>query len=187
VTAAACRCRIAIEESNTNANFALKQLDPLDRTVWATLQVGLSLHEAGLMSWELKLQHMGARPITGIQCFVGRNATTNASRAGSAWRGPYMGVGRRDLGTWQPFQPVNFVTPPFPGYVSGHATFSAAAAEVRQHALQLPLLSYAPLLGGTSAIVYMLPKCNFCASATSGCCRHGTFKGSYAETAIGST
>jgi hypothetical protein len=32
--------------------------------------------------------------------------------------------------TWSPFQKTNFVTPPFPGYVSGHSTFSRSAAEV---------------------------------------------------------
>lgn len=31
---------------------------------------------------------------------------------------------------WLPYQQADFVTPAFPGYVSGHSTFSAAAAEV---------------------------------------------------------
>ncbi len=31
---------------------------------------------------------------------------------------------------WNPYQPRNFITPPFAGYVSGHSTFSRAAAEV---------------------------------------------------------
>jgi membrane-associated phospholipid phosphatase len=31
---------------------------------------------------------------------------------------------------WLPFQRPTFVTPAFPGYVSGHSTFSRAAAEV---------------------------------------------------------
>ena len=31
---------------------------------------------------------------------------------------------------WRPYQPSTFVTPPFAGYVSGHSTFSRAAAEV---------------------------------------------------------
>jgi hypothetical protein len=31
---------------------------------------------------------------------------------------------------WMPYQKATFVTPPFPGYVSGHSTFSRAAAEV---------------------------------------------------------
>lgn len=32
--------------------------------------------------------------------------------------------------TWMPFQSRFFVTPPFPGYISGHSTFSRSAAEV---------------------------------------------------------
>ena len=32
--------------------------------------------------------------------------------------------------TWMPYQLSSFVTPPFPGYVSGHSTFSRSAAEV---------------------------------------------------------
>ena len=31
---------------------------------------------------------------------------------------------------WWPYQRPTFVTPPFPGYVSGHSTYSRAAAEV---------------------------------------------------------
>jgi hypothetical protein len=31
---------------------------------------------------------------------------------------------------WIPYQRTNFVTPPFPGYMSGHSTFSRSAAEL---------------------------------------------------------
>ncbi len=31
---------------------------------------------------------------------------------------------------WEPYQRASFVTPPFAGYVSGHSTFSRAAAEI---------------------------------------------------------
>lgn len=31
---------------------------------------------------------------------------------------------------WMPYQRKTFVTPPFPGYISGHSTFSRAAAEI---------------------------------------------------------
>jgi hypothetical protein len=31
---------------------------------------------------------------------------------------------------WRPYQPASFITPPFPEFVSGHSTFSAAAATV---------------------------------------------------------
>ncbi|MEZ5040031.1 MAG: MopE-related protein [Saprospiraceae bacterium] len=56
-----------------------------------------------------------------------------------AWRGPEFiadpavdeaGVGWILAENWWPYQRPTFVTPPFAGYVSGHSTFSRAAAEV---------------------------------------------------------
>ncbi len=55
------------------------------------------------------------------------------------WRGPeYIvnpnideaGVGWILSSEWWPYQRPSFVTPPFAGYVSGHSTFSRAAAEI---------------------------------------------------------
>ena len=56
-----------------------------------------------------------------------------------AWRGPnYITEPETDVAgvdwilaeNWWPYQRPTFVTPPFAGYVSGHSTFSRAAAEV---------------------------------------------------------
>ncbi len=56
-----------------------------------------------------------------------------------AWRGPGFivnpetddaGVGWILAEDWWPYQRPTFVTPPFAGYISGHSTFSRAAAEV---------------------------------------------------------
>lgn len=56
-----------------------------------------------------------------------------------AWRGPgfidnplndVAGVGWIRAAGWWPYQRPSFVTPPFAGYVSGHSTYSRAAAEV---------------------------------------------------------
>jgi hypothetical protein len=53
-----------------------------------------------------------------------------------AWQGPPEDPARKaDVGwilasRWMPYQRPTFVTPAFPGYVSGHSTFSRAAAEV---------------------------------------------------------
>lgn len=77
-------------------------------------------------------RYNGSRPITGIQCGLGQNAALGTDRWNTAWRGPYLGVGPRNRTNWQPFQALDFVTPPFPGYVSGHAAFSASAAEVNE-------------------------------------------------------
>ncbi len=55
------------------------------------------------------------------------------------WKGPdyifnpdtdMAGVGWILAENWWPYQRPSFVTPPFAGYVSGHSTFSRAAAEV---------------------------------------------------------
>jgi hypothetical protein len=55
-----------------------------------------------------------------------------------AWRGPgwigdpltdYAGCGWILAEEWWPYQRPGFVTPPFAGYISGHSTFSRAAAE----------------------------------------------------------
>lgn len=56
-----------------------------------------------------------------------------------AWRGPgsvnnpandTAGVGWILAENWWPYQRPSFVTPPFAGYISGHSTFSRAAAEL---------------------------------------------------------
>ena len=56
-----------------------------------------------------------------------------------AWRGPAFvddpesdvaGVGWIRAKEWWPYQQPTFVSPPFAGYVSGHSTFSRAAADV---------------------------------------------------------
>ncbi len=56
-----------------------------------------------------------------------------------AWRGhkainnvdvDEAGVGWIHASEWEPYQRPSFVTPPFAGYISGHSTFSRAAAEI---------------------------------------------------------
>ena len=56
-----------------------------------------------------------------------------------AWRGPQYipdplttqaSAGWILAENWWPYQRPTFVTPPFPGYISGHSTYSRAAAEV---------------------------------------------------------
>ncbi|MEQ9230182.1 MAG: ASPIC/UnbV domain-containing protein, partial [Cyclobacteriaceae bacterium] len=56
-----------------------------------------------------------------------------------AWKGPdYIDNPESDMAgvdwilaeNWWPYQRPSFVTPPFAGYISGHSTFSRAAAEV---------------------------------------------------------
>lgn len=70
---------------------------------------------------------------------AGDNGVHVGKIKGLAWRGPDFisntatdaaGVDWILLENWWPYQRPTFVTPPFAGYVSGHSTFSRAAAEV---------------------------------------------------------
>ena len=39
----------------------------------------------------------------------------------SGWLGPCKGFVELPAEKWHPYSPATFVTPPFPGYVSGHS------------------------------------------------------------------
>jgi len=47
-----------------------------------------------------------------------------------SWGGPGKGTVEMDGARWIPYQAATFPTPPFPDYVSGHSTYSAAAARI---------------------------------------------------------
>ena len=63
------------------------------------------------------------RPVTAIPLlFKGKKIR--------AWGGPGKGTIEMDGAQWIPYQPATFPTPPFPDFVSGHSTYSAAAASI---------------------------------------------------------
>ena len=59
----------------------------------------------------------------------GRWSGTSTPARRSRGAGPGKGVVDLDADTWHPYSPSTFITPPFPGYVSGHSTVSAACAK----------------------------------------------------------
>ena len=70
---------------------------------------------------------------------VGDNMEHLNKLKANVWRGPdyindpdtdQAGVGWILIENWWPYQRPSFVTPPFAGYVSGHSTYSRAAAEI---------------------------------------------------------
>jgi len=87
---------------------------------------GNAVFDAVIITWDVKRYYDSARPVTVLQCLYEGVQV-------KSWKGPYQGVGIIDGGTWQPYQDVLFVTPPFAEYVSGHSTFSAASATVLKH------------------------------------------------------
>jgi len=82
-----------------------------------------AIHDAGIAAWTTKSRLDSVRPVTAIPFLFHGQAIM-------AWGGPFAGTVAMDGGAWIPYQPSTFPTPPFPEYISGHSTFSAAGAEI---------------------------------------------------------
>ena len=81
--------------------------------------------DAGIVAWHMKRLYQGVRPITAVrQLLQGRQIY--------AWGGPGQPSGWIPGEKWSPYNPGSNLSPAFPGYVSGHSTFSAASARVLQ-------------------------------------------------------
>lgn len=95
----------------------------LDESVPLLFALNAALLDASIATWEAKRHYDYIRPATAIRfLFQGRTI--------EAWAGPNLGTAPIQGETWSPYQKLDFVTPPFPEYVSGHSTFSRASAEV---------------------------------------------------------
>jgi hypothetical protein len=91
----------------------------LDQDAKLFFALSTALHDAGVSAWAAKRQADSVRPISAIrQLYAGQTL--------NAWAGPGLGTQPIPAEQWQPYLP----TPPFGEWVSGHSTFSAAAATV---------------------------------------------------------
>jgi hypothetical protein len=82
-----------------------------------------AMFDAGIAAWDAKRAYDSVRPVTAISLlFRGKKIR--------AWGGPGRGTVEMDGSQWIPYQPTTFPTPPFPDFVSGHSTYSAAAARI---------------------------------------------------------
>jgi hypothetical protein len=79
--------------------------------------------DAGIVAWHFKRLYDGVRPITAVRYLM-------QGQLVRAWGGPGQGITDILGETWSPYNPGSNLTPAFPGYISGHSTFSAASAEV---------------------------------------------------------
>lgn len=80
-----------------------------------------AMHDAAIAAWDAKLAYDTIRPVTAIRHLWGNETI-------QSWAGYGLGVQEISGSAWIPYQEANFVTPPFPDYVSGHSTFSMSAA-----------------------------------------------------------
>jgi len=91
----------------------------LEQDVKLFFALANSLMDASIAVWEAKRHYDSPRPVTTIRFLL-------AGRPIHAWAGPFQGTQLISGEQWQSY----LATPPFAEYVSGHSTFSAAAAEI---------------------------------------------------------
>lgn len=95
----------------------------LDQDVKLFFAVGNTAFDAFIAAWEAKRYYDSSRPWTLIHWYYGDQMVRG-------WGGPGKGFVMMHAVDWHPYSPYTFITPPFPGYVSGHSTVSAACARM---------------------------------------------------------
>jgi uncharacterized protein DUF6851/vanadium-dependent haloperoxidase-like protein len=93
----------------------------LDQDVKLFFAVGNVVMDAFIACWEAKRFYDTSRPYWWARMYY-------KGKQIDGWGGPGKGIVRLAGERWRPFSPDVFVTPPFPGYTSGHATASGAAS-----------------------------------------------------------
>ncbi len=98
----------------------------LDQDVKAFFAIANTAFDAFLASWDAKRFYDSARPYALVRLI--QHYYVNQRIIG--YLGPGKGFGPVSALQWHPYSPGTFVTPPFPGYVSGHSTVSGACAKM---------------------------------------------------------
>lgn len=98
----------------------------LDTDVKLFFAIANTAFDAFIAAWEAKRFYDTSRPFTLVRHY---------HRGGKVegWLGVCKGTGEVAAEQWYPYSPRSFVTPPFPGYPSGHSTVSAACSTMLRH------------------------------------------------------
>jgi len=94
----------------------------LEQDVKLFFVVGNVALDAFIASWDSKRYYDSSRPWSLIRYMC-------AGERIQGWAGPGKGVRTIPAEEWRPYSPSTFITPPFPGYTSGHSTVSGACAK----------------------------------------------------------
>ncbi|HBP18802.1 MAG TPA: haloperoxidase [Planctomycetes bacterium] len=104
-------------------DLSRREKQGIDEDVKLFFAIGCMAHDAFVMCWEEKYRHDSSRPYWYVRHFY-------AGQEVLGYAGPCEGFKRVKAEDWHPYSPASFVTPPFPGYPSGHATVSGACAKL---------------------------------------------------------
>ena len=104
-----------------------------------------SLYQSGICAWRLKRDHLQARPLQKIRQYEYGNVMSQSWN--SKTQGQY----------WLPYQELNFVTPPFPDFVSGHSSFSSSSAKIFCYMFQTDTINLAKPVINNNILNYLSP------------------------------
>jgi hypothetical protein len=94
----------------------------LDQDVKLYFVIANVAMDAFISCWETKRYYDSSRPWTLVRHYY-------KGQKIKCWAGVEGGVCEKSAEEWHPYSPLSFITPPFPGYTSGHATVSGACAK----------------------------------------------------------
>lgn len=106
-------------------DVSVRDGNSLEEDVKLFFAVGVTAMDAFIASWESKRHYDSSRPWTLVRHFYPDETI-------QGWGGPGEGTIEMPGSEWHPYSPSTFITPPFPGYTSGHSTVSAACAKMLQ-------------------------------------------------------
>jgi hypothetical protein len=104
-------------------DVSLRDHNDLDRDVKLYFAIANVASDAFISCWETKRFYDSSRPWTLIRHY-------HKAEIIQGWAGPDGGVREMPAEEWHPYSPYSFITPPFPGYTSGHATVSGACSKM---------------------------------------------------------
>jgi hypothetical protein len=102
---------------------SIRDKNDIDKDVKLFFTVGNCALDTFIASWDSKRYYDSSRPWTLVRHFY-------KGKKIKGWAGPGKGVTEIMGDNWHPYSPSTFITPPFPGYVSGHSTISGGCAEI---------------------------------------------------------
>ena len=103
-------------------NVSVRDNHNLDQDVKMFFLIEAAAMDAFIACWDAKMFYDYARPYSLVHDYFKNQVI-------KLWGGPGKGMIMVQGQEWRPYSPETFLCPPFPAYVSGHSTVSAACAE----------------------------------------------------------
>ncbi len=95
----------------------------LDQDVKMYFAVEAAAMDGFIACWDTKMEYDFARPYSLVHYYF-------KDKIIKGWGGPEKGMIDMPGQEWRPYSPETFLCPPFPSYISGHSSISAACAEI---------------------------------------------------------